>query len=356
MYLRADSGTLLLPKLNSISDVGGRTRVYVTDSTLDLPQLETIADVQLLLDTNGVINLVHDLGFGPASMSTLGSPINENIIGAPASGSLFNGPDLDMDACTGTVGEIDYGQKTTVELTNGTDLKVLMDVFTEGTSAITLDQSTLSVRHDLRPLWYGAPTLSAVNSSIFVGNFFQHDRTDVTHVALGDSTVTMDGTEGGPIQTLEVGGIDVSTVCGLLADDNFGFGQLVVGEPGSPSTTRLYDFFDNGHRGGLEGFDEALYLFGGGAGGRCSRSTDGLVIDAASVLELNCINTYVWDASATSFVPLDSLFTDCNDTSEVSMFGGTIRMLPEPGASVSLLAGAVLLCALRRRQGGPRRL
>jgi hypothetical protein len=566
LYLSAATGSLLLPKLNSITGVGGKTRVTVTESTLDLPQLETIVDTQFLLGTNGVVNLVHDLGFGPANMSTLGVGINTYIIDAPSPGSVFNGLGLEtldtswndsngaarwqdvqaanggsvilsslvsvlpparfedwlffdclggsmnldalqtvpatggktrfrvegctvqlpslqesgdlavllgpggvldidgltdlsfdsrglginvdiihvdngvgagaifnglaytdlnagwndsngasrwqqiianngglvdlsrvetvftparvedilylscntggelaldslrsvqnpgriffnLDACIGTVADVEWAQRTDVQLTNGADFTILEDLRPRGTSLTTLASSTLTVDRDVilvdAP---GAPTFSATDSSLIVGRHFVHDRQTVADVALGDSTVTMNGTEGYPglsYHAMEVAGLDVTSVCGLLADDNFGFGEMIVGENGVPTTVGLYESTDNGHRNGLGGAAEALYLFGGGGGTRCARGTDGLFIEAGSTLSLKGVDAYVWDASAVAFVHLNSLFPGSPDPNVVTShpFGpGTIEMVPEPGVAGCLLAGITLLSALGRQR------
>jgi hypothetical protein len=257
---------------------------------------------------------------------------------------------FDYDACLGTVGDIGYTHNTTLELTGGADLTIHEDLSPQGTATVTLNQSTLEVDHDLMFL-AGTPSLSAAQASLVLGRMFQHSRQTVTQVALGDSTVLANGAGGWPFQAIEAAGLDVSTICGVLADDNFGFGQLRVGEPGNPTTVRLYDIWDNGHRNGFGGPQEALYLFGGGTGDRCARPSDGLFIEAGSTLELNCRKVYAWDASASQFVLLNSLFSSCSDTSTVTngAFGpGTIRMVPEPGMLGSLFAGIALVGALRR--------
>jgi hypothetical protein len=63
-------------------------------------------------------------------------------------------------------------------------------------------------------------------------------------------------------QYVEVGGFDIGTL--VPADDNFGFGQMIVGQDAEDGVTEVHlrDLFDNGN--GFNGCDqtEALYLFG----------------------------------------------------------------------------------------------
>jgi hypothetical protein len=68
----------------------------------------------------------------------------------------------------------------------------------------------------------------------------------------------------------------------LVADGNFGMGQLVVGKPGEPTDVVLLDIADNGHR---DTGREALYLYGAG-------TNAGLVIHPGSRLVLNDLNVY----------------------------------------------------------------
>jgi hypothetical protein len=89
-------------------------------------------------------------------------------------------------------------------------------------------------------------------------------------------------------QRLEVGGLDVNVIKQFLADDNFGFRELVVGQPGRPTVVELRNDINNGHCGGT---GEALYLWGGypGPGG-----PNGLVVHGGSTLVLNEIEVYVY--------------------------------------------------------------
>ena len=106
---------------------------------------------------------------------------------------------------------------------------------------------------------------------------------------------------GGAVQLLEVGGQDLGV--GGATSQNFGIGQLVIGEAGGPVTiVELSEVFDNGNRGpmGLNG-EEALYLYGLGG-------PDGLRIEGGSILALNSINVYAWDGASGQQVHLNSLF------------------------------------------------
>jgi hypothetical protein len=86
---------------------------------------------------------------------------------------------------------------------------------------------------------------------------FTYAHQDETKLPFGKSYVFINGE--GP-QELEVGGADVATDIKKLTNDNFGFGQMVVGDPTKPGVVFLVDRVDNGNR--AAGKAEALYLFG----------------------------------------------------------------------------------------------
>jgi hypothetical protein len=93
------------------------------------------------------------------------------------------------------------------------------------------------------------------NGSLMLKGDFTYSHKNATRLPFGKSCVLFEGQ--GP-QELEVGGKDVGA--SRPADDNFGFGRMVVGDPNRPVVVLLVDRVDNGNRVG--GGAEALYLFG----------------------------------------------------------------------------------------------
>ena len=87
-------------------------------------------------------------------------------------------------------------------------------------------------------------------------------------------------------QNVEVGGLDVGTAVGFLADDNFGMGQMIVGQDSQVTEVHLRDLIDNGNGHNVCGPKEALYLFG------ITSDPNGLKIKAGSKLILDGINAY----------------------------------------------------------------
>ncbi len=129
--------------------------------------------------------------------------------------------------------------------------------------------------------------------TISVGGHFFFTHTVENELMLGDAIVRLDGsgTDQAP-QVLEVGGLDVDVICSLLSNDNFGFGQLVVGNDGQPTVVELHDDISNGNSGG--GNREALYLFGLGPS-RCDGAQNSLRLLGGSTLVIPAsINAYAY--------------------------------------------------------------
>jgi hypothetical protein len=106
--------------------------------------------------------------------------------------------------------------------------------------------------------------------------------------------------QGGGLQILEVGGRDLGPCQYCLGNGNFGWGELVVGSEGRPTTVELQDSIDNGNRGPASGpRAEALYLIGIGGG-------SGLEIAPGSTLSIDDLNVYLKYSGA--IVDIGSLF------------------------------------------------
>ena len=127
-------------------------------------------------------------------------------------------------------------------------------------------------------------------STLRVAGDFTHRFTDDTRIALTHAIVQFDGSV---VQKCEVGGANFGPNACFLPNDAFGFGQLVVGQPGQPTTVMLVDEENNGQGGG---FPEALYLWGNFDRTTCAplpKTTEipGLRIYNGSILHLgSCIS------------------------------------------------------------------
>ena len=120
--------------------------------------------------------------------------------------------------------------------------------------------------------------------------------------------------DGSDPQFLEVGGFNIGTLEPLNC--NFGFGQLIVGQPGQSKEVHLRDAYDNGNGHDLCGEGrEALYLFG------VDSDPNGLVINNGSTLVLDALDIYVRQNGG--FIHINDLFGE--DEMEISFDGGIIR-------------------------------
>jgi hypothetical protein len=156
-----------------------------------------------------------------------------------------------------------------------------------------------------------------IGFTLKVAGNFTYDYIDETEMELGDATLHLDG--GGVEQILEVGGLDVDVQVGFLVNDNFGFGQMIVGQDGQPTVVRLRDAVDNGNAHDLCDQPEALYLFG-----IDNDHPNGLRILGGSTLILDGINLYAYQDG--SWTHINSLFApDADEFAEIAFDGGKIR-------------------------------
>ena len=117
--------------------------------------------------------------------------------------------------------------------------------------------------------------------TIVIGGNYSYTHTDETKVQTGSAILNMNGSG---VQQLEVGGLDVDVLIGILTNDNFGFGQMVVGHCDQPTLVQLVEEIDNGNRASSN--PEALYLFG------LDDESDGLRILGGSILMIGDLNVY----------------------------------------------------------------
>ncbi len=155
-------------------------------------------------------------------------------------------------------------------------------------------------------------------AQINIGGDLLYRQTNTALAQFDQGIVNLDGTG---IQFIEAGSSD-DGITGTGAD-NFGIGQLEIGQDGVPTTAHILDLFDNGNRG--DGPFEALYL--NGLGG-----DPGLVIHTGSMLVLNDVNVYAWLDGEMRH--LNALFdSDVNDSDLMAIpFGAGFLALEAPQA------------------------
>ena len=162
-------------------------------------------------------------------------------------------------------------------------------IFVDGSGVLDVDGSLLLAS----TIRFSAATGGTIAVS---GPCLTFTHTDENAIPLGDVDVRFDG-QGA--QRLEVGGSDVGPQA--LPNDNFGFGQLVVGQDAQVTTLRLTDALDNGNR--LGGNPEALYLYG-------ANGENGLRILGDSTLLIPAdINLYAFDTVVMNLVHINAGLT-----------------------------------------------
>jgi len=213
---------------------------------------------------------------------------------------------------------------------NGDGVLKLGDVAITATTYFNINSPDTDV--DVQGSLYldGASKLTMVHGATMEleGDFF-YAYTDESQLATTEAILHFDGSG---VQFLEVGGENLGL--GGPTAGNFGFGRLLVGQEGSPTTVLPVDLFDNGNRTG--GGREALYLFGVGG-------LDGLELLGGSTLVLDGIDVYSWQDG--EMVYLNDLFDP--GVKKIAYAGGTI-MIPEPSSLALLAAAAVALWFYRR--------
>ena len=93
---------------------------------------------------------------------------------------------------------------------------------------------------------------AAAGATLSVGGDLLYTHQDTAALSLGGARVECVGDS----QQVEVGGADYYLSVGAIPDDNFGYGQLIVGEPGHACRVELVDLYDN-HEPGVP---DVLYL------------------------------------------------------------------------------------------------
>ena len=163
----------------------------------------------------------------------------------------------------------------------------------------------------------GITITSVPDATISIGQDFSYQYVDESKMALRSAIVHFNGL--GP-QFMEVGGFDIGTL--VPVDDNFGVGQLIVGQTAQATTVHLRDAINNGN--GSNGCDqtEALYLFGlEPDAADPGKIVQGLRILGGSTLVLDGLKVYAFQDGA--LVDISGMF----GTGDISIGwdGGTIE-------------------------------
>jgi hypothetical protein len=183
------------------------------------------------------------------------------------------------------------GSDTSVNVNENSVLRATGDVMADGgtlTIALNHADSTLEVGGSLT-LDPATLVTAPLGGWISIGGSLLNARSDPANVELGSAVVEFSGggTEAEP-QFLEVAGLDVDLFPEIVPNQNFGFGQLVVG---GDTVVRLHDLRNNQSSSSCNADPEALYLFG-------IDGSSGLEMALGSVLILDELNVYAFDASA----------------------------------------------------------
>jgi Ca-activated chloride channel family protein len=303
-------GSVRLDRLAEIVHAGGAGRILFKvdgETTLALPSLASVSDTtfhttnRATLKADGSpftysatgLNQTHTnytllSSEGPGSMLGLSAMVELNdaviIPGATYEHSIVaqNGGVIDLSGLKKIIGPaaeerlqvravggaIDMSSLETIVESSGTVLFLLNDggqlslgnVYANKATEIMLNNpnDVLIARSGLN-LGTTIMISNPGNGSLILGGNLAYAHKDETKVSFGKSYVFVSG--DGP-QELEVGGLDMDVFWQELANDNFGFGQMVVGGSNQPGVVFLVDEVDNGNRAGLTGYEEALYLFG----------------------------------------------------------------------------------------------
>ncbi len=209
-----------------------------------------------------------------------------------------------------------------------------LEIARQAQFSITDVSSTMDVAGNML-LDSGSLTISA-GATLTVGGDMTFRYTTETNLAASSARLHLNGNHAySDPQLFEIGGMDAGNV-NPGNSGNFGFGQLILGEVGSPTVVQLLDVIDNGNRGGGGLVPEGLYLFGLGG-------PDGLILRGGSILIIDNLNVYTTENNA--WVHINSLFPP-----GVAMipYGDGFIELPAPGGAAFGVGLGVLILARRR--------
>ena len=164
---------------------------------------------------------------------------------------------IDLSSLTTVSG----GGKTWFNVTTGGELQIGDLSQATSTVAINLNDSDTQLTAPGSLTLNPSVAISAVADAVVkIGQDYTYKHIDESKIALRSAILQFSSVTGP--QYIETGGFDIGTL--VPTDDNFGFGQMIVGQNGGAGVTQVHlrDLIDNGN--GFNGCDqtEALYLFG----------------------------------------------------------------------------------------------
>jgi len=287
-------------EFNSTGLNGGNYTLLSSDGAGSVLELSGMTDLNDGFSNTGYhVNLTHTIsatndGFikmselinltGPGDTEALNIDVNDAFIDMSSldtisgnSGRVYINID---DRSEMFLGDIVFGDDVSVTLGGGSYLSSKGMAATQPVS-ITMDDPNdiLEVAGDFD--LSDKITVSNSGDGTFVfGGDLTYLHKDETLFPLANFRVYFNGR--GP-QSVEVGGLDVDVYTEFLNNDNFGYGQMIVGRCSQPSVVYMVDHVDNGNRSG--GVPEALYLFG-------KDGQDGLRILYGSTLYMGNLPVY----------------------------------------------------------------
>ena len=323
------NASINLSSLGTIATAGrGQTKFIVSNAvSLSLPALQTASHVMFDVSSGSTVTA----DGSPAAYSSTGLFTNGNsnwtLFSAANPGTLldlsalqslnagFNDGDTSYNATVHKItasdsGIIDLSGLTSVatpvqpddrlEVNISGEGKLILGTLCEaGRTPFTVNgpNTTLEVQGDV--CFLNDPvTLTMSEATLKVSGDLPFSFTNEENFVAGDSIVHFNGDSE---QLMEVGGLNVDVMVEFLTNDNFGFGQMILGQIGQPTVVRLIDEADNGN--GFIGCrqSEALYLFGLG-----EDDPNGLKIVGGSTLILDRINLYALEEG--EWIHINKLF------------------------------------------------
>ncbi|MDF1554658.1 MAG: hypothetical protein P1P84_16420 [Deferrisomatales bacterium] len=307
-FTLSDTASMDFSALHTIGGAGVTRFSVAAAGVLALPALQVVGDTEFYVSGGSTLSAN---GAQPFTYSSAGTPATATLFSSVNPGSLLDLSSLEslsaafhptsglpmahtITASDGGaidlsgIGKVVAPARTTDRLdfsVTGGELWAgdFGDVTGVGRVRILLNDAASSLVAPGSFLPAAKVELTAADESLVrIGENFSFSHTDVSKLVLGGAVVQFDGI--GP-QYLEVGGWDIGTL--PPADDNFGFGQLVVGQDAQATTVHLRDAVDNGNNHDLCGTArEALYLFG------LASDPEGLRILGGSTLSLDGLEVY----------------------------------------------------------------
>lgn len=256
---------------------------------------------------------------GVCRITTGANASNIVYVGWHSNGTLNQSGGM-LNVATLKIGDL-AGSNGVYDISGGTLTAGELQLGMSGSGRLSISNSSANVKVTGSLLIGAGGTFAAVQGATVRLSGTRFDNRSQTPSALAGLAMANFIVQGGASNTLalEVAGQDMGdTDAGLV--NNFALGTLTIGGT-LPGSVKLVDLFDN--QPGYQG-TEALYV-------------SSLVINSGSFLDLNGLHLYYHD------------YVDYGGT--ISLNGGSLAPLPEPG---TLMLAAVGLVALIRRRNAVR--